>query len=363
MQFRRRSNNPGSCRTGRNGFLYVGALREILVVGLLGTVAFALMCQTNAIIRQHYSAKKKETLCNHSEPVLAIALDRDRQSLLVQTWGKKVEEVSLDGCRVSNKATPLDFRSIEISETGSTTITLTEWGDGVLWYHGVEITRLDDVLLYEEISTRDHSTADVHISMDGSLAMFISHAGRVVVWDLTSIEPTRCEYKLGQFVYTNRLSPDGRSLLIVSEERDVLIFDVRTGALRVASAKIDERASCAAWSRDNRRFAVADHGGMISLFDTESGEQLWKLKNETLFTRVMALSADGNRLIVGGFDREIRIWDWTSSPESPLVLNGNTALVRNIILADSDTKLICGCLDGTIREWSLETQKMTRQIR
>lgn len=363
MHCRRYSIDRGPCRTVRDGFLYVGALREILVVSLLGAIAFAMICQTNTVLQQHFVSTKSATLNPESSPVLRLALDEDRKTLLVHSWGKKLEEISLDDCRVSNKENPAEFVSLETSEISSTTIRLSQWGDGERLHHRIEIELPDGDLLCEELLTVNHSTADVRISRDGTLAMFVSHLGHVVGWDLAAAVPSRWEYHLGKSAFTNRLSPDGSSLAIISSERDVHIFDTRTGTRRISLSNIEDYSNCLAWSRDNRRLAVGDQSGMIYVFDAETGEQLWKSKVDFLFARSLCLTADGNRLFVGGFSKEIQIWDWPKNPNSPQVLTGNTATVHDFVLLDSDLKLICGCLDGTIREWSLKNQQMIRQIR
>ena len=102
---------------------------------------------------------------------------------------------------------------------------------------------------------------------------------------------------------------------------------------------------------------------MIYIFDAETGKELWRTKSDLLFARALVLSFDGSFLVVAGFDKTIRIWDWSHAAGSPQFLVGSTGLIRDFVLTDSETKLVAGCVDGTIREWSLDTKALLRQIR
>ncbi len=67
--------------------------------------------------------------------------------------------------------------------------------------------------------------------------------------------------------------------------------------------------------------------------------------------RSVALSADGGRVVSGGFDGTVRVWD-AASGECVRELRGHTSFVLSIALSADGGRVVSGGFDGTVRCFS-----------
>jgi WD40 repeat protein len=341
----------------------LGPLREILLISLFAAIVLAVIFYANAIRWLETSAAESQAMASRQEPVQRLDYDSDRNSVLVQAWNGQFEEISLGDRGVVKKAMPPHFASFEASETNSTIVMQSLWAEQSQLYESVNIVRGDELLVTEEFLIEVHASADVRISRNGAIALFVRHEGVIVGWGLESTETTRWEYRLKFSPTTTSLSPDGNRLFVASREGTTFVCDSHTGEIQLSLPDIISCSRHATWSSDNRCIAVSNIYGMTLIFDAKTGEIVGQIKNELLFARVLKFSPDGRYLAVGGFDRTIRIWDWAQSDGKPQLLFGSSAQIGSFVFTESGSKLVAGCADGTIREWSLQTNEMTRQIR
>ena len=363
MHHGRCSTVGGPRRVGRNGILFIGAFREVLVVCLVvGLVLFAL-CEAKSVLQLHSSAQTGDSSDERTNPVLSLDFDEDQHSLLVHSWPEYFEEIHLDSQVVSKRVAPQGLTSVATSAKNSTTIMLTQWGQEGLLRHAAYILRQGEFVMSEEIDFGELSIANAYISDDGSVAMVISHEGACVGWELTQPKPTRWEYRLPHTAVTKRLSPDGRTLFVLSTGGVATIRDARTGEPQMTLPKIIGNSRGVVWSGDGRRLALSDPQGGLYVIDVASGKVVWKYQLDFLFGRSMSISKDGNLLAVSSFDKQIRLWDLSDSASQPHMLVGHESIITDMAFNSANTKLVSGSLDGSICEWSLATNQRIRQIR
>ncbi len=64
-----------------------------------------------------------------------------------------------------------------------------------------------------------------------------------------------------------------------------------------------------AFSNDGRRIASANFDGhTVSLWDAETGKELYRFAGHTDWVYAVAISADGRFLVSGGSDKSVRVW-------------------------------------------------------
>ena len=300
----------------RKGFLAIGAVRELLMLGSVIGFVLTGICQVNSAIRAHMAAQGLTLETEFADPILSLDYDRDHQSLMVHRWHENLEEISLVDDSNWAHEFPIDCISVESSETNSTSIILTQPAHKGRIRHEVRIFQDGEFVLSDEFEFSANSMADVRIAADGSVAMIVAHEGQVVGWDLTASTPMRWDCSLAIAASSSRLSPDGHRLFVVSNDGHSGILDSHTGQLHVAMPDIPACCRRIAWSNDNRRVAFGTQNGTLHVFDALSGQEIWHAKNNYLFPHVLALSADGSLLAVSGFEANIQIWN-LAQPENP----------------------------------------------
>src|SRR5207248_642776 len=95
--------------------------------------------------------------------------------------------------------------------------------------------------------------------------------------------------------------------------RTVRVWDLRTGRERY---KITGAAPFGrvAFSPDGTKLAAAEET-RVRLFDAGDGTDLFALSGHTGKVLALAFSADGQRLVSGGGDRLVKLWDLTARKE------------------------------------------------
>jgi len=359
-----RSRFPGgSRRVTRGGLLYLGALREILVISVATGLVLFTLSNASSVFRWHPLSEDLHALNCNAHPVRGLDFDRDKQVLIVHSWPEEFEQIHLETGTVSKRRTPGNLVSAATSRTNSTRVMLSEWSDGRQMLHQVYIFHGDELVLSEALVFDINSSANARVSDDGTVVMVISHEGCVIGWDLATRELTRWEFQLDESAQTNSLSPDGNSLVISSDLGCSSIRDSRTGKKQITLPDFMGCSRTVGWSSDGRRLAVADQSGGLYVFEATSGNQIWQSKLDFMFARSIALSQRGNLLAVGGFDKQIHVWDLSQPTDPPATLTGEAGIVHNFAFMDSDTTLISGSHDGSIREWSLVKRELMRKLR
>jgi WD40 repeat protein len=70
----------------------------------------------------------------------------------------------------------------------------------------------------------------------------------------------------------------------------------------------------------------------------------------------VVVSADGKRLLTGGYDNALRLWDADTGKELR-VFEGHTDAVRGVALSPDGKRVLSGSGDGTVRLWDAATGK------
>jgi sugar lactone lactonase YvrE len=142
-------------------------------------------------------------------------------------------------------------------------------------------------------------------------------------------------------------SPDGKTLAAAPGE--VLLFDASTGQ-GIGTIKIADQmdVGAIAFSPDSRILATGREGGVVCLWDPQTGELLRELKGHASTILALTFSPDGGTLASGGADATVRLWDvQTGQQRLTLTSSNSQARVRSLTFEDGGT-LITGYEDGLV---------------
>jgi WD40 repeat protein len=125
---------------------------------------------------------------------------------------------------------------------------------------------------------------------------------------------------------------------------------------------VDLPASNNAFTHGGKYYAVADGAGAIHFFSTETDEQARKPltgHDDTVFG--LAFSTN-NKLVSGGADETVRLWDVDASKEVRRYAADNHQLVRSVAISPDEHMIVAGYEDGTMRRWDADTGKPLGQL-
>jgi WD40 repeat protein len=197
--------------------------------------------------------------------------------------------------------------------------------------------------------------------------------GAVVVWDAASGKELFSLPNLPNVTMDLQFSPDGSCLGTTfggkpdKPSGTVRVWDAITGKEPLALPRGSHYGSLA-FAPDGSRLAADSSAsdGSVTIWDTATRKELLTLPPQSPEFNMLAFSADGSRLAVGGTDGLIAVWEIdpkrnTGAPRSVRLLKGHTSWTSQMAFTGDGQFLVSVPSNGSPRVWDLG-QEDTRLV-
>ena len=211
----------------------------------------------------------------------------------------------------------------------------------------------------------------VKFSPDGRYLVSGNWAGIATFWDLSTGQ------KVNQFALPTvtssgindlAFSPDGRRILVGGYDDSVFslaqVWDVPTGKITLASFvghEMSDGVNRVAFSPDGQYMLTAHQGGLVRLWDSESGKPVGELMGHTDVVNSAAFSPDGKYIATASNDKTVRLWS-VKTREEIRQCTGHTDTVWSVVFATDGKTIVTASADGTARLWDVQSGKELRRF-
>ncbi|MBP0026776.1 WD40 repeat domain-containing protein [Roseofilum sp. Guam] len=146
----------------------------------------------------------------------------------------------------------------------------------------------------------------------------------------------------------------GISLLIASDAgRTLTIWNLNKGQLLHILEGHKEEGLCADISPDGEFLVSGGKDAMIKVWDVESGEEIYTFKGHSDYITSIAFSPNEKAFASASWDKTIKIWN-LDTEEKIYELHGHTDYVTSIAFSLDGQYLMSGSWDGTIKVWDVD---------
>jgi WD40 repeat protein/tetratricopeptide (TPR) repeat protein len=163
-------------------------------------------------------------------------------------------------------------------------------------------------------------------------------------------------------VWAATYSPNGQQLASGSADGVIILWDPATGERERILGKHEDAVQALAYSPDGLQLASASSDDTIVVWDLETGAKVETLEEHTGDVLSIAYSLDGQHLASGSGDQSIILWDSVTG-QVVRTLRGHKEPVTSVVYSPDGNQLASGSFDDTIILWSTETGERIQTLR
>ncbi len=155
--------------------------------------------------------------------------------------------------------------------------------------------------------------ADVKFSRSGKLLLASggrgAKSGRVLVWDVVTGQRLMCLGDEYDTILTADVRADQSQVAVGGPSRIVKIVSTKTGEIQHKITKHTDWVTALAFSPNGQFLATADRNGGLSLWDPDTGQELFTLGGHKSAVTALSWRADSKLLASASEDGSVKLWE------------------------------------------------------
>jgi hypothetical protein len=216
-------------------------------------------------------------------------------------------------------------------------------------------------LLGSAYSLPGHASFAVAFSPDGKQVVLGSQDRGVHVWDVQTGQESICLDGHRDWVLAVAFASDGHTVVSGCRDGSVRLWDTGGRLLRRLPMH-DSAVLAVAFSPDGKMVASSGHDRVIVLADTATGGEIRRFRGHTDWTGPLAFTPDGKLLVSGSWDGTVRLWDVALGTEVRRLGEPHGRILALAISADG-VSVAAGSRSRIARRWEASTGKLLGQDR
>jgi WD40 repeat protein len=214
----------------------------------------------------------------------------------------------------------------------------------------------------------------VAFSSDGKLLAAGTQDGSVVIWEVSSGQKRREDFRHAKKVNAVAFNPKFQNRLVTaSDDGTVMVWEPDTRDKREPRRTLPHGAAvtAVAFKPDGMVLATACEDSVVRLWYAKAGQLqppvLWQSESATATVRALAFHPDNklNWLAIGSRDSQVQVWE-TTSGRSVYRLYGHQKMVTGVAFRPGSERdplrreLATSSDDSTVKVWNLSSRQQPR---
>jgi WD40 repeat protein/serine/threonine protein kinase len=309
--------------------------------------------------------QNQTTLRGHRDAVLSVAFSPDGKRIVsgsdgwsdnLKVWAAMSGEEVNSLKRLKDGLNPTT--SVAYSPDGTRIVSGDRFGVMTIW----DAVSGQDILT---LSGHSGPIMSVAFSPDGMRIVSGSMDKTLKVWDATTGQNLHTLTGHNESVTSVAFSPDGRQILSASANGTLKIWDAMSGdgllSRQGPASSLQEIPSSemltlrwfvksVVFSPDEKRIVSGGADGMVRIWEAASGEEVLLHGGHLGPVGSVDFNTDGSRIVSGGADGMVRIWDAVSRQEL-ITLKGHSGPVGSVAFSPDGKQVVSGSVDRTVKIW------------
>ncbi|GAA0945922.1 hypothetical protein GCM10009558_061280 [Virgisporangium aurantiacum] len=189
----------------------------------------------------------------------------------------------------------------------------------------------------------------VRFNGDGRTLMSADAGGAVFTWDLTTKQPVTSVKSNVTVDGALAFSSDGTLAAASTQGGFVTVWTVATGDKVLSPPASGGRIDALAFSPDGKLLAGARNDGTLLVWRIPSGKLVSLRENPGGGLLGVAFSPDSQTVVVGGHNRQVRLWSTSPENGASVVVAEHSYPVYGLAFNASGTLLLSADSGGTVR--------------
>ncbi len=221
--------------------------------------------------------------------------------------------------------------------------------------------------LWDNHTGRLHSLIDGHagpvralaFTPDSGLLASGGEDGVIRLWDLSTQTLDRVIQDSTDRIISLDFSTTGTHLVSTSDDNNaVQIRRLTDGGATVTITPPSDRVRSVAFSPDGRFLATAGDGREILMWDLRSGAVASRFSEHTHWVRTLTFTNDGVHLVSSGQDETVRTWDVAAARQ----IGCDRVGYFSALAVSPNGALVAGTTDGGVRVWTVGDPRTSAEL-
>ncbi len=302
----------------------------------------------------------------HQDRITAMVLSADEQYLISGSRDKTIKRWLLAD---RNKSlTPNDSsRKISRSKTLATladsivALKLTPGGDSLIAasYTSAWKVDLNRRFTPKKFSEHPAGITALSVSPDGKYVLTGDLANNIWLSDLHSQKKLKSFSGHSDQIFSLDFSPDGLSFVSSSQDNSIRIWNIEQGTAQTIQFEKGEFVNHVVFIKADS--ILYSKGAQLFFYNFKDNKEQVKFVNNVGWASAVAVTENGNYLLVGSWDHTAYLWDLREGRVAHY-LRGHHNDIRTVAFSPNNEMALTADRDGKAILWDIKTGQIIKQI-